>query len=392
MGDITYPREIPLDEGLPAGWKAVEKMYHSGKYAGRTYIRWARLDGKHQNVCSARQVVKIHAEENGEDPAPALKHYEEQMKMRHDIAAAERAREAEERGRVKGEKREGCIKTFNDKYGSLRGPLVHAFAGWMTRWDYMPNCGQIHVTYTDPEGTEWKLLKDLEACFGMRMENGEDEAIGKLLEQAAIYENAEMFKEGSASCKNSQGSFESSAADGVPGVQVQRPLASKVDDRYEDASILVSRPKTGEPQADTVDKIRTLLVQRGFNASLDLVVISNRDASHAVTDVLSGMYYRCPEDVNERPCYQQLWECKAKPGSLTCSRLFLSWTGSKLRRWRLGSLDPALGGYAYCEDDVPDPCSLTKTWKVVKPPQQTNDEQRDRSRSRAPGGGDKNDD
>jgi len=373
---------------VPPGWKAVEKMYASGKYAGKTYTRFYSLDGKHVHVCSARQVIKIHAEENGEDPAAALKYYEEQLKIKHEAAAAERAREAEERGRVRGERRESCIKTFNDKHGQLRGPLVHAFAGWMTRWDFMPNCGQIHVNYTDTEGTEWKLLKDLEASFGMRIENGDGESIEKLLDQAAIYENPEMFKEGSASAKNSQGTFESSAADGVPGVQ--RTLPSKIDDRYEDASISVSRPKAGEPKSDAVDKIRKLLVERGFGATVDLVVISNRDASHAVTDVLSGVYYRSPQDVNERPCYQHLWECKDKPGRLTCSHLFLSWTGPKLRRWRVGSLDPALGGYAHCEEDVPDPCSLTKTWKVVKPSQQTNDEERDRSRSRTPGGAEKN--
>jgi len=384
-----YPREVPLEEGVPSGWKAIEKMYATGKYAGKTYTRYYSLDGKHVHICSARQVIKIHAEESGEDPAAALKYYEERMQIRHQNIAAERAREAEERGRLKGERREACIKTFNDKYGQLRGSLVHAFSGWTTRWDFMPNCGQIHVTYKDPEGTEFKLLKDLEASFGMRMENGEDERIGKLLEQAALHENPDMFKEGSASAKLSQGSFESSALDGASGIQ---RTPSKVDDRYEDASIGVLRPKTGEPEADTVDNIRRLLEAKGLGTSIDLVYISNRGASHAVIDVLSGVYYRTPQDVNERPCYQQLWECKDKPGCLTCSPLFLSWTGPKLRRWRVGSLDPALGGYAYCEEDVPEPCLLTKTWRVVRPPQQTNEEQRERSRSRTPGGGaEKND-
>jgi len=80
----------------------------------------------------------------------------------------------------------------------------------------MPKCGQAHLVYIDPEGYHWRLLKDLEAYFGKRCQDGED--LTEFLEDAKLRENPEMFRQGAATAKATQRDFESSAAD--PGALV----------------------------------------------------------------------------------------------------------------------------------------------------------------------------
>lgn len=368
--DVQYPREIVVPAGLPAGWKGIEKMYGPGsKYEGTTYVRWYTLDGRHKHVLSAKAVIKIDAEEKGYDADAALKVYEQKQKEKRERSNAERHNQKEDRYILKGEAREAAIKIFTDKFGGLRGSLVHAFKGWRTRWDYMPNCGQIHVTYTDPEGLEWKLLKNLEAAFGRRMQEGED--FTAFIAKAEAHENPEKFKEGSQTAKATQGSYESSALDDVDDPVDQREAPGKrADEKYEESPIRVvlatSPVDEGGADPSLAARLSQLLQGRGFAEPAALLRVSSREPGHNLAETLSGVYYELGHPFNDRPCYQWVAESATNPGQLFCAGLYLSWGGIEQKRWKLGSLDIARAGFAYCEDDAKAPTALLNPWMLVK--------------------------
>jgi hypothetical protein len=67
--DVVYPREVPLEPGMPTGWKGIDKQYGpTSKSAGQTYIRWYSFDGRHKHLCTVKDVIKKHCESKGLDP------------------------------------------------------------------------------------------------------------------------------------------------------------------------------------------------------------------------------------------------------------------------------------------------------------------------------------
>jgi hypothetical protein len=40
VDDVIFPREIPLPQGMPDGWKAIEKVYGLTARTQGTYVRY----------------------------------------------------------------------------------------------------------------------------------------------------------------------------------------------------------------------------------------------------------------------------------------------------------------------------------------------------------------
>jgi len=75
-GTIHYPpTEVELDYGLPAGWTAVKKM-SGGEFRKFYYC------GRHRKISDPREVIRLHALDNGEDPEEALQAYERKLRAK----------------------------------------------------------------------------------------------------------------------------------------------------------------------------------------------------------------------------------------------------------------------------------------------------------------------
>mmetsp|Transcript_9307 Transcript_9307/g.20712 ORF Transcript_9307/g.20712 Transcript_9307/m.20712 type:complete len:383 (+) Transcript_9307:58-1206(+) len=370
---ITYPRDVPCPEGMPPGWKGIEKQYGPGsKSAGQTYIRFYSLDGRHKHILSPLKAIEKDAEDKGYDVNKAIKAYNDATKARHEREAARRLEEREAKGILKGQNREEAVNFFQEKHGPLSGPVVHALPGWKTRWDFMPNCGQVHVAYIEPDGTEWKLLKDLEAAFGSRMKRGED--LTELIDAGKAMANPTSFTEGSSTAKATQGSFESTGPE-APGVGVRKPSRhsrhgkrARPED-YEESQLavaasgsqaLASAPN-GADLTREAEEISKLLVERGFPKTTEMVAAFGRSSGSKMVEMLSGVYYELPVGLHGRPTYQKIHQDPQRPTTLICRPLYIFWC-EPMARWKIGALDNGLAGYAYCAEDRPRPADLQGHW------------------------------
>ena len=55
-----------MPEGLPAGWKGIEQAYGpTSKSAGKTYVRYSSLDGRHRSLLGPKQIVQAHCADLG---------------------------------------------------------------------------------------------------------------------------------------------------------------------------------------------------------------------------------------------------------------------------------------------------------------------------------------
>merc|ERR1719162_663639 len=68
--------EVETPEGLPEGWKCIERKYLSGQHIGKIYQRFNSADGKHKNILSIREAISIVAKEKGENAEEAIEKYE----------------------------------------------------------------------------------------------------------------------------------------------------------------------------------------------------------------------------------------------------------------------------------------------------------------------------
>ena len=92
--------------------------------------------------------------------------------------------------------------------------MVFSFPGWVTRWDYQPNCDQVMVEYIDTEGNSWKRLKDLACYFQHKIDIGEGGQIPELIEVAKQNADPHEFAKGSREARATQGSFEMAGVSG----------------------------------------------------------------------------------------------------------------------------------------------------------------------------------
>jgi len=363
---VTYPREVPVEPGMPEGWKGIEKQYGpTSKYAGKVYCRYFSLDDRHRSVNSPTAVIKIHCEETGEDPAPRIAEYHRLLKEREAKRAEERRLDREARGKVEGEKREEAIARFRDRFGQLSGPVVFQFPNWVTRWHYQPNCDQVMVEYIDTDGISWRLLKDLECAFQIKCENGQGDYLADLISKAkmAAEENPSQFSEGAKKARETGGVYEA-----TPGatnnkvisqeerkrMQAERDRAWKA--QQQEGTLVTKRQRLaqqigmkteGFPQdgwaalgsradidAAFVHFHRSLL-ERGFDSrAVELVAIDGVSTERVYWQRIRGVYYRLPEVLDGQHWYQKLLHSPKAVHQVGCDGIYIAW--SKLhRRWEV---------------------------------------------------------
>ena len=132
---VVYPRDVPMPECMPPGWKAIEKAYGVGSlYEGHTYISYHSLDGKYKHLLSTKQVYMAHCGDLGIPWEPEYAKYEAAKREKHDREAEVRAKEREERIA----KREELIALSRQHFGEITGAMTLGFPGWKCRWDYSP--------------------------------------------------------------------------------------------------------------------------------------------------------------------------------------------------------------------------------------------------------------
>eukprot|EP00930_Biecheleria_cincta_P102615 TRINITY_DN9439_c0_g1_i1.p1 TRINITY_DN9439_c0_g1~~TRINITY_DN9439_c0_g1_i1.p1 ORF type:complete len:671 (-),score=94.61 TRINITY_DN9439_c0_g1_i1:45-2057(-) len=167
INGITYPRDVECPDGFPPGWKGVEQSYGEGSQLwGMTYTRWFSLDGKHKSISTAKLVMKLHCEDHGLDFDTEYAKYKKIVKEKADAKAKRQEEEREVQDRATADHREKMIAISRSHFGELNGATVFGFPGWRCRWEYLPRSQQAHKTFFDPEGREFKLLKDVECMLG----------------------------------------------------------------------------------------------------------------------------------------------------------------------------------------------------------------------------------
>jgi len=351
IAGVTYPRDVQVLAGMPEGWYGRETQYSAtSKTAGMVYVRYYSKDGRHRHVCSPKQVIELHYKGLGEDPSPYVAAYQQIMR---DKAAAKKA-ESEARGKLKGQNREEAIERFRAKFGELKGPLVFNFPGWITRWHYQPKCDQVMVEYLDTEGNSWKLLKDLECAFQVKIDNGEEAAIQEMLDQASIALSADpdRFGSGSKGARQVGGVFEMRGDSNEEKSFTQEERSELVVERK--GPVVKKRSKKGisfsiehavqtgwaamETKADVQQafgKFHDLLVGRGFKPSaVELRAVFGVDAERKYKKRMSGVYFRMPDNFGGSPCYQKLIHCPDCKEQIGCDGLYLVFNSS-LQFWEV---------------------------------------------------------
>ena len=211
---VEYPRDIAIPDFLPSGWRAVERCYGDGsKNYGKTYVRFYSLDGKHKHVGSPQMMIKRHCEDQDIDPGSMLAEYEVVVTEKKEKEAAEREAARLSKGircrhREAMEKRDDAFQRFSETFGDLEGPVVSSFYGWKTRWRYLPKSGQTSILYIEPNGQEWKILRDLQAGLQSRIDSGIGGDIPKMLEDARKLADPVKCAICVSTCKQIQGIVE----------------------------------------------------------------------------------------------------------------------------------------------------------------------------------------
>lgn len=62
----TTPAHLPRDQGLPEGWRCIQKLHKTGKSAGKCYIRFRSPWGD-ENVQSIPDAIRVDASKRGFD-------------------------------------------------------------------------------------------------------------------------------------------------------------------------------------------------------------------------------------------------------------------------------------------------------------------------------------
>eukprot|EP00931_Biecheleriopsis_adriatica_P073418 TRINITY_DN47702_c0_g1_i1.p1 TRINITY_DN47702_c0_g1~~TRINITY_DN47702_c0_g1_i1.p1 ORF type:complete len:408 (-),score=76.68 TRINITY_DN47702_c0_g1_i1:7-1191(-) len=358
--------------GLPPGWRAVEKEYKSGQYAGKTYIRYET--DKHKSVGSVKKAIELYAKDNGMDVDQMFEEYKEMQKKE---AEEKNARE----GKVSKEKREEYIALFRAKHGQLSGALVTSLPGWRGESKLLENCGQLCATYYDPQGRVFKLMKDIEAYFGSLMAQGSTDLpdfaaaqAGVRLDEkgkpinAARQENiVEEFTQEKKSTKRKREYFERVVRDEwyreVPQVRV-----------LQGASDVLKKEQI--PNADdlsnTEEQLRILMAQRHFDPNTPLLYVLTRVpgmgvAGKKLLDTVQGFYLSLSDTFNGLPVYQQVKLSNVKPGTLVCTDSYLFFSSHR-KGWKFSRvIDDSKAGLLMCKDDKPLPTELKQPWEVYEP-------------------------
>jgi len=370
--DVVYPRDVPVEKGMPSGWKGVEKQYGpTSKYAGNTYIRWYSLDGRHRHVQTVKEVIRLDCKSKGLDPDEHIRAFEAKKKQE----AEERKAERESMGKLRGDAREEAVNKFRAQFGPLSGPVVFAFAGWTTRWHYQPNCDQVMVEYIDLEGNSWKLLKDLECYFQKQIDMGNGDHITKIIEEGqSRVDLHEKFPEGPRTARESGGLYEITPSKGESTVRSQAERAEitreKIEQRKEKSPSSKRKlacvyldpegPKqTGWAAMETQEDVqkafpqfRDLLVGKGFKSDVELLAVHGVETERHFRQRICGVYYCLPENFGEQRCYMKLLHFPRTSGqTVGCDGMYITWSASN-SRWeisnKLAEVKPVIAHSARC--------------------------------------------
>lgn len=388
-----YPRKLPVSELLTClgdRWYALEQLYQSGIYKGQVYTRFYSVDGRHKGILSVGKAIDADAADEGYDADGAKELYKQMVKQKKDEEKEQRRIEREARGISSKETREQHIATFVSKHGNLSGPMVQAFPGWATKWDFQPNCGQVMVTYRDTDGKDWKLLKDLEANFGIRISQGFEEQIKELVEAGKAGMSSDLFSEGPRQAKI-HGTF-TYTADGSEMREKAAPVGHQKKKRKREVFLLdgsanyageddyrerLSFSVVGLDQLESIDApesaklqeevkaLRPLLEKRGFQVGAGLLAVLEIEVdAHRLLPHLCGIYVRRGGDGHGgRPCFQKVRRTGEE--ALVCFPLHIFWSQT-LARWKIGAVDDVRAGFAISAADVARPCDA-KPWKLLRP-------------------------
>mmetsp|Transcript_16429 Transcript_16429/g.35461 ORF Transcript_16429/g.35461 Transcript_16429/m.35461 type:complete len:401 (-) Transcript_16429:94-1296(-) len=373
---VTYPREVP-QEGLPPGWKAIEKAYgSSSKSAGKTYIRFFSDDGSHSSVLTMARVFELHCQDNGGDPAAMLENYKKLMAEKRERMAEQSRKDREARGIMKGENREAAIQRFRDRFGQLTGAWAFQFPGWRTRWHFQPNCNQTMIEYLDPEGNSFKLLKDVECALQLRMEASPEAEteLSEMIKQAEADIDKDEFAKGSRGARDCLGVFEltNNKRGSKPPAEDFEPAAK----RQKTSDILFKADAAKQEDWAVVDsessvkkaftEYQKLLQERGFSEDAVLLGIYGLNAKRSFSRRIQGIYLEMPGKICGERFYQKLLHHPGENMGLGCDSLYLVWSDLR-KRWEMASHPsderrPVVGHGPECEKG--ELISPTGPWKV----------------------------
>lgn len=396
---VEYPREVPCPAGMPEGWFGVEKAYgEASAYYGKTYVRFSSRNGKHKFVISPKASIEKHCQDTGEDFHELLEHYDQAQRDRKQAEAEARTKEKEEKGIVKGAARETAIESFRAEHGELVGNIVYCFKGWKTRWLYQPNCGQVMITYTDTEGQEWKLLKDLECYLWTKMQQGRSEEIGQMIADAKLIADPARFGEGSRSARATQGTVEiegglldeaemktgSREEFGVAKKQkvehtTKGPLDPDMKAAYKRCEAVKRLDPAGPTQTDwaalksmeevntAFGEFRKMLTARSFSEDTALVAMHGLSEERHFHRRIHGVYYQLTEPVNDRPIYQKLLHLPLCNPAVGCDGLYIMWN-PPTSQWQVTTFpEPGSPHIARCagSDAETDVTKVAVTWEIA---------------------------
>lgn len=386
---VKYPREVPPEPGMPPGWKGIEKKYSSGKYEGKIYTRYEKLDGSRKHVNSPTGVIRIHCEELGIDPGPMLAEYQRLQKLNHDLAVKERRAAKPWSSK---EEREILSAKFKETFGSLNGPTVYAFPGWTSRWCYQANCDQVMVMYLDTEGCEHTLLTELTATLQWRIENGRRDEITKMVEIGKANADKHVFAKGSQMARSSGGVYEITPDKGTEGSVVSRDEHDnkrkiEIDAKREQGSGKglkrrrfglfyldpVGPPQTGWAAVENIkhaksacSKFQTLLKARSFPSSTGMIAVHGVGKEQRLCIRMQGVYFQLPSPIGDRPCYQKLVHRPNVASCVGCDGIYILWCSTE-SRWEMRTKPDEKKGYniAYCMDSAALVNKVKAKWQVT---------------------------
>ena len=363
INGITYPRDVPVLDGMPEGWKGVEQVYGaSSRYnAGQTYVRYSSLPDTYpklyRQLAGPKQVIQAHCEEMGLDWEPMYAEYQRLQEEKKEREKEAREREREAQGLVKGQERENLIQLSRDEFGELTGPLCLALPGWKCRWDYAADTsGQTCKTFTDDRGNEWKLLKDVEAMIGKRLKDGGEpaEKVREMMvtAKARLPEIEVLFSTGTQGAKMSESrSYEIDPSEGAGRERTAEDLAAQAE-RKEARALQRKRkqrsglgsgkefligfvqtippvPHDGWAELQTAEdrekgfaEFRELLSKRGFT-DIELLAVVGVDEACRWFPRVRGAYYKMPAPCCGRPCFQRLLHAPLIQSGIACDRVYI---------------------------------------------------------------------
>jgi len=363
-------------EGLPPGWQAIEKEYASGSMAGKTYIRFQTE--VHKGVGSVRAAWKLYASDNNLNEDEVVADFERKKKEEKDKAKKQR----EEQGYMDQAKRDEMVDIFRGKHGKLDGATVCKLPGWKGESKLLA-CGQICAKYYSPTGQGYPLLVNIEAMFGLRMQNGEEvpdieaakasvetDDSGKALNVARRENVLNEFSELNTPSGRKR-KFTVTATfseDDYRETQFLKVVTLRIEGAAE-ALEAEEVPELNEV-LKAAERIARLLGERGFAQDITLVYVTGRRNSRTVNgrrlDLVQGIYYQRPQEYNERPYFQGVFTADNNAELLGCTGMYMWWSSAQ-KSWKLGPLDDAIAANAINMEDARHPSDLQAPWRLWEP-------------------------